>query len=163
MIVSLIAAVAENGVIGRGGRLPWRLSADLRRFKSLTMGHPIIMGRNTFESIGKPLPGRKNIILTTNNNFNAEGVTVVHSIEDALRAIEDPIETFICGGAEVYAQFLPIASRMYLTIISSTFDGNVYFPDYDHTQWAVKEATSYNSNDKDLFPYTFFTLERKTT
>jgi dihydrofolate reductase len=128
MIISLIAAMAENRVIGRDNSIPWSLPADLKRFKEITMGHPLIMGRKTYESIGRPLPGRKTIIISRKQDYRAEGCVVRHSLQDALADCAGEQEVFICGGSEVYLQSLPLASRIYLTIIHREVDGEALFP-----------------------------------
>jgi dihydrofolate reductase len=128
MIISIIAAMADNRVIGRGGAIPWDIAADRRRFRELTMGHPVIMGRRTFESIGRPLPGRSNIILSRKPSFRAEGCIVANSLEDALLACGDADEVFICGGEELYRQALATADRIFLTVIHQGFDGDAFFP-----------------------------------
>lgn len=128
MLITIIAARAENGVIGRDGRLPWHIPADLARFRDLTLGHPVIMGRRTYESIGRPLPGRSIIVLTGNSGYRATGCTVVHSIDEALRAADGAAEVFIAGGAHIYRQFLPLAHRIYLTLVHDTFPGDAAFP-----------------------------------
>ncbi len=129
MIISLIAAMAENRVIGRGNSIPWNIPADLKRFRAITMGHPVIMGRKTFDSIGGVLPGRKTVILTRNKFYEAEGSVVVNSLRDALDACENAGEVFICGGGEVYREALPLASRIYLTVVHMNADGEVRFPE----------------------------------
>jgi dihydrofolate reductase len=128
MIISIIAAMTENHVIGRGGTIPWDIPADRRRFRELTIGHPIIMGRKTFESIGKPLPGRKNIILSRQPDYRREGCCVVHSFADALSASTGADEVFICGGEELYRQALKLADRIYLTVVHMESFGDSYFP-----------------------------------
>jgi len=128
MIISLIAAMAENRVIGRDNSIPWNLPADLKRFKEITMGHPLIMGRKTYENIGRPLPGRKTIIISRKQDYRAEGCIVQHSLQDALADCAGEKEVFICGGSEVYLQTLPLASRIYLTIIHREIDGDARFP-----------------------------------
>jgi dihydrofolate reductase len=128
MIVSIIAAMAENRVIGRNGAIPWDLPDDRRRFRSLTMGHPVIMGRRTFEAIGHPLPGRRNIVLTRQAHYRAEGCDVAHDLRSALEACEGSTEVFIIGGAEIYRQALPFAGRIYLTIVHAEISGDAFFP-----------------------------------
>jgi dihydrofolate reductase len=128
MIISIIAAMAENRVIGLNGMIPWDISDDRRRFRELTMGHPIIMGRKTFESIGRPLPGRRNIILSRRPGYRAEGCCVVHSFADALLTSADADEVFICGGEELYRMALPLANRIYLTVFHRFCAGDVFFP-----------------------------------
>jgi dihydrofolate reductase len=129
MIISLIAAMSENRVIGRDNSIPWHLPADLQRFKQITMGHPLIMGRKTFESIGRPLPGRKTIVISRNSGYQAGGCIVAHSLQDALAECAGDNEVFICGGAEVYLQTLQLATRIYLTIIHREVAGDVRFPE----------------------------------
>lgn len=128
MIISLIAAMAENRVIGSHGAIPWKLPEDLRRFRSITMGHPVIMGRKTFESIGRPLPDRRNIILTRNPGFTAEGCLVVNSLQAALAVCGEADEVFICGGGEVFRESLPLASRIFLTVVHINVEGDTFFP-----------------------------------
>jgi dihydrofolate reductase len=136
MTVSLIAALAKNRVIGAGNALPWRLPEDLKHFKALTMGHPVIMGRKTFESIGKPLPGRRNIVVTRSQSFRAEGCEVVDSPDAALRAAADQAEeVFVIGGAELYRAFLDRADCLYLTEIDRDVEGDAWFPDIDRNEW----------------------------
>jgi dihydrofolate reductase len=128
MIISIIAAMADNRVIGRRGAIPWDIPADRRRFRELTMGHPVIMGRKTYESIGRPLSGRTNIILSREPDFRAEGCIIVNSLEDALLACDCADEVFICGGEELYRQALAIADRIFLTVVHQNSDGDAFFP-----------------------------------
>lgn len=160
--VSLIVAMAQNGVIGRDKTLPWRLPEDLRRFKAITMGKPILMGRKTFESIGKPLPGRTNIVLTRDPQWRAEGVLVVHSVDGALRAAGDSPELVVIGGAEIYRLVMPFARRIYMTHVHADVDGDTYFPDFDPIQWVDAECTSLPADERHAYAVTFVTLERKT-
>ena len=129
MVISLIAAMAHNRVIGKGAVIPWDLPDDRRRFRELTWGRPVIMGRKTFETLGRPLPGRTTIILTRNAGYKPEGCLVAHDLEAALRLAENAEEVFVCGGEEVYRAFLPLADRIYLTVIHRDFDGDVLFPE----------------------------------
>ena len=159
-MISLIAAVASNGVIGRAGRLPWKLPGDLARFKGLTMGHPVIMGRSTFDSVGRILPGRTSIVLSRNRELKIAGCTVVHSAEDARRAAAaapGSEEAFVIGGAEVYARFLPEAARLYLTRVEAAVQGDAAFPPVDWTQWRV---TSERPGRGGSLPYRFVDYER---
>ncbi len=158
MVISLIAAMAGNRVIGRNGAIPWDLPEDRRRFRKLTMGYPIIMGRKTFESIGRPLPGRMNIVLTRQPEFRAEGCLVVHDLQGALRACSGSAEVFICGGGEIYREALPFARRIYLTLVHDSYLGDVLFPlipaeEFDEME--RREATGPPS-------CTFLVLERKS-
>lgn len=134
--LSLIAAVAANGVIGSDNALPWRLSEDLKRFKALTLGHPVIMGRRTFESLGRPLPGRRNIVVSRNAAYRAEGCEVAASLDAAVAACRDASEEiFVIGGAQVYAEALAQAHRLYLTEIRRDYPGDARFPEFDRRLW----------------------------
>jgi dihydrofolate reductase len=139
---SLIAAVAKNGVIGNEGALPWKLSDDMARFKRLTMGHAVIMGRSTFESLGKPLRGRRNIVLSRNAGLRIEGCTVVHSPLAAREAAAEDAEAFVIGGAAVYGLFLPEADRLYLTWIDEEVRGDTRFPVVNWSEWRVIRETA---------------------
>ena len=157
MIVSLVLAMAENGVIGKGGALPWRIPEDMRHFKALTMGKPCIMGRKTWDSLPKkPLPGRANIVVTRDRNFGAEGAIVAHSLDDALAHAENAEEIAIIGGAEIYAAALPRATRIYLTEVHAAFDGDATMPPFDRTIWP-ETARENHAGDPS---YSFVTLER---
>jgi dihydrofolate reductase len=161
-ILTLIAAIAENGVIGKDGALPWRLPADLKRFKALTMGRPVIMGRRTFASIGKPLPGRTNIVLTRDKGFRAAGAWVANSVAEALamarrQARGEMGEAFVIGGAEIYADMLPYAERLDLTRIHRDFAGDTFFPDFDPAAWDETWREEHLESDP---PYSFVVLDR---
>ena len=160
MRLSIIAALARNRVIGRDNRLPWRLPADWRRFKQLTMGHHLIMGRRTFESIGRPLPGRISIVLTGRRSYAPAGVQVASSLEKALRLARGDDEVFVGGGAGVYRQTLALADRMYLTLLPDDFDGDTYFPRYDESRWEVRRTEVHEPEKTDPERYTFLTLDR---
>jgi len=138
-IVSLLVAVARNGVIGRNNALPWHLPEDLKRFKALTLGYPVVMGRRTYESIieqaGKPLPGRENIVVTRRSGYVAPGCRVVHSLEDALAAASGANKVFVIGGAEIFALALPLATRLDVTEVHADVQGDVFFPAYDRGEW----------------------------
>src|SRR5688572_24314058 len=140
MRISLIVAMAENRVIGRNNQLPWHLPADLKHFKSLTTGHSVIMGRKTFESMGKPLPNRRNIVITRQANFRADGVDTAHSLEEAISLAKGDAEIFVIGGAEVFRDALNGADRLYLTLIHATIEGDVFFPEVDWSEWTLIEA-----------------------
>ncbi len=163
MIVSIIAAMDTRRGIGVDGALPWRLSADLQRFKRLTMGHHLILGRKTYESIGRPLPGRQMVVITRQTGFAALGVQVVHSLDEALevarRADED--EAFIGGGGQIYRQALPYTDRMYLTLVHAAVEADVFFPPYDPGAWDVLEEAHYEPDEKNAFPTTFCILKRR--
>jgi dihydrofolate reductase len=128
MGISIIAAMSRNRVIGMGGAIPWKIPEDLRRFRELTLGHTVIMGRKTFESIGRPLAGRRNIVVTNQQNYSREGIVAVHSLEEAIESSGPDEELFICGGGEIYRQALPLCSRIYLTIVDLDIEGDTFFP-----------------------------------
>ncbi|RMD88309.1 MAG: dihydrofolate reductase [Alphaproteobacteria bacterium] len=158
--LSIVVAVAENGVIGDHGRLPWHLPEDLRHFKTLTMGKPVIMGRRTFESIGRPLPGRRNIVVTRQRHWARNGVEIAHSFDEALARAADAPEIMIIGGAEIYALALPLADRIYLTRIRCHPAGDTRFPEIDRAVWS--EVTREEHPAQDGRPaYAFLTLERR--
>lgn len=161
MKISLVVAMAENRVIGSNNALPWRLSPDLKRFRRITMGHPIVMGRKTYESIGRPLDGRKNIVITRNPDFRPEGVTVAGSIDEALASANDD-EIMIIGGADIYEQTLPRADRIHLTLIHERFGGDVYFPEIDSDEWKETDREDVEPGADAAFGYSFVTLERVT-
>jgi dihydrofolate reductase len=162
MKVSLIVAVAKNGVIGRGGDLPWRLSADLRRFKELTMGHAILMGRKTYESIGRPLPGRHMIIITRQPDFRAEGAEIAAGLDEAFRLAADrkDDECFVIGGGEIYDQARPRADRIYLTRVHAAVDGDAYFPPLNLSEWRLVSSTPVEADAKNEYPFSFEQYER---
>lgn len=163
MRTSLIVAMQRNGVIGRDGDLPWHLSADLKRFKQLTMGHHIIMGRKTFESIGRLLPGRTSVVVTRQPDFQAAGAIVTHDVNDAIAAASDDEEAFIIGGAEIYHQALPLVDRIYLTEVEADVAGDARFPEFDRSQWTVVERTEYPADERNDHPHTFTVLDRLTS
>jgi dihydrofolate reductase len=159
--ITLIVAVADSGVIGRDNTLPWHLPEDLKRFKRLTMGKPILMGRKTFESIGKPLPGRQNIVVTRDTNYRREGVTVVHDAEAALRAAGPVPEIMVIGGAELFAALLPRAGRIHLTRVHGNIPGDVMWPALDEREWSVVERESHSADDRHAWPMTFEVWEKR--
>ena len=161
VVVSLIAAVAANRVIGNKGTLPWRLPDDLARFKRLTMGHAVIMGHATFSSMGRPLSGRLNIVLTRDTRLLIPGCSVVHSTDEALAAAGDR-EAFIIGGAAVYAVFLPLADRMYLTLIDADVPGETLFPDVRWEEWRIIQETPGQLDSAPPLPHRFVDYERVT-
>ncbi len=161
-MISLIVAAAENGVIGRDGRIPWHLPGDLPRFKQLTMGHPIIMGRKTYESIGQPLPGRYNIIVTRDGRYRARGAVVAHSIEEALqkaRQADGGDEVFVIGGSQIYEAAMPLADRLYLTKVRAEVAGDAYFR-YQKGEWKEIEHEEHQPDEKNPYAYAFCVLER---
>ena len=161
---SLLVAMAKNRVIGINNQLPWYLPEDLRHFKSLTMGHAIVMGRKTYESIGRPLPGRINVIVTRQQSYIIPGAIVVHSIEHALRVCEEhgdiSDESFIIGGEELYRQTLAISQRIYVTEIQSTFEGDAFFPEIDPLEWKEIERQKYSGENVENLAYHFVVLKR---
>lgn len=162
-MISFIVAVADNGVIGKDGAIPWYLPADLAHFKQTTMGHPIIMGRKTYESIGRALPGRTNIVITRNRNFHAEGCMVTSSINKAIRiakSTDGSDEVFIIGGREIYALALPLAGRIYLTLVHTRVQGDIFFK-FDQAQWQEVTRETHKADDKNFCDYELIVLERK--
>lgn len=161
MKISLIVAMSANRVIGRDNKMPWHLSADLKRFRAITMNSPILMGRKTFESIGKPLDGRTNLILSKNPNYQPEGCHVFHSLETALDAAKNyGEELFIIGGATLYEIALPFAQRLYLTDIEAEFEGDTFFPDIDLNTWNEMTCERVTDDEKVNFNYRFLVLEK---
>ena len=163
MRMSLIAAMAANRVIGRDNRLPWHLPADLKRFKRLTMGHTLIMGRKTFESIGRPLPGRSTVVVTRQAGYAPPGVRVAHSVREALDLSEGE-EAFVAGGAEIFQETLPVADRLYLTLIEKEFEGDTFFPDFDPSEWRLVEEERHEPHESDTevpYGYTFQIYDRR--
>ena len=163
MKISLIAAMAHDRVIGKNNQLPWHLSADLQHFKALTTGKPIIMGRKTFEAIGKPLPNRQNIVLTTNADWSATGVTAVNSWEQALAACGAVAEeVMVIGGAQLYRLTLPKASQLYLTFIEADVDGDAFFPEWDAKEWQEVDRITHAADEKNCYHMDFVRLRRVT-
>jgi dihydrofolate reductase len=161
MIRSFVVAVARNGVIGRTNGLPWRLPADLAFFKRVTMGHPIIMGRKTYESIGKPLPGRLNIVVTRSAGFQAPGCTVVGTLEEAYRAAGDAPEVFIIGGAQIYEAAFATADRIYLTEVESQVEGDTFFPRFDRNRWDETVLETHGRDERHAHSMRIVRLDRK--
>lgn len=157
--LSIIAAVAANGIIGKDNRMPWHLPEDLKRFKALTMGHPMIMGRKTWESLPGLLPGRPHIVVSRNADYRAEGATVVSSLDAAIAAAGDSDEVFVIGGAELYAQALAAADRLQLTEIAADFVGDTRFPKYDRSAWRQIAREAHRADAG--FDYAFVTYERR--
>jgi dihydrofolate reductase len=162
MKLSMIAAMGRNRVIGIDNEMPWHLPADLQWFKETTLGCPIIMGRKTYDSIGRALPGRLNIILSRNPELEIEGCSVVNSLEDAMLSAADTEadEVFITGGSHLYNNFLEVADALYLTLIDADFAGDTYFPDYTQYQWNETQNIHNIADEKNPYPHTFVTLER---
>lgn len=169
MKLALIVAMARNNVIGRDNAMPWHLPDDLRYFKRMTLGKPVIMGRKTFASIGRPLPGRPNIVVTRNTGFSAEGIHVVHSLDDALdlgqRLLaelgQEDGELMLVGGAELYAQALPLATRLYLTEVHGEPEGDARFPAIDPDGWREVAREDHVAGEANTYAYSFVVLERR--
>ncbi len=160
MKISLIAAMADNGVIGIENRLPWNLPGDMKWFRENTLGKPIIMGRKTFDSIGQALPGRSNIIVTRNSDFKADNCVVVNDVDAALAAAGDVDEVMVIGGASFYEQTLPLADRLYLTLVHAQIEGDSWFPKVDFTQWCEKERRDFFADEKNPYNYSVAIFER---
>lgn len=161
MDISIIVAVAENNVIGNDNQLIWHIPGDLKRFKALTMGHHIIMGRKTWESIGRPLPGRTSVVVTRNKNYQAKGAQVVHSLDEAIRFASADSEVFIIGGGQLYNQALPLANKLYLTKIHRSYEGDVSFPTISMREWTEVNSEIGKPTDTDGLEYTYVDLVRK--
>jgi dihydrofolate reductase len=161
MIISLVAAASDNNVIGKNNALPWRMPADMKFFKNLTMGHTVVMGRKTYESMGKPLPGRKNIIITRNSNYKAEGCVVVGSFAEVIEICKEEGEIFIVGGSEIYRQIINKADKIYLTRVHGIFDGDAYFADIHSDEWVESHKTDYEADEKNPYPYAFMEYLRR--
>ena len=161
MIRSFVVAAARNGVIGQTNRMPWHLPSDLAFFKRITMGHPVVMGRKTYESIGKPLPGRKNIVITRDPAFQAPGCVVVDSLDAAYRAAGDVDEVFVIGGAQVYEAAMPTVDRIYLTEVEAQIEGDTWFPRFDRSQWAETELATQGLDERHALTTRTVRLDRK--
>lgn len=161
-MISLLVALDKNRLIGRNNDLPWRLPADLAYFKRVTMGHTIIMGRKTYDSIGKPLPGRHNVIMTRNKDFHVEGCTVIHTVDDILAMKESSNEElFVIGGAEIFEMVLPFTDRLYLTEIDEEFEGDTYFPTINEEEWQIVSKEKGIKDEKNPYDYFFVVYEKK--
>lgn len=152
-MISIIVAVAQNGVIGADNKLLWHISEDLQRFKRITTGHPVIMGRKTFESLGRPLPNRENVLITRRKDYSPEGVRIAHSLEEAAGLFPSDEEVFIIGGGEIYRQALDIADRLYLTIVKHDYEGDTHFPPIDPARW--RETFRESHDNGKTFPHPF--------
>jgi dihydrofolate reductase len=160
MQISLIVAMAKNRVIGCNNQLPWHLPADLKHFKERTLGKPIIMGRRTFESIGKPLPGRHNIVVTHDPLYQISGCSVVHSLDEAFSVAGEVDEIIIIGGATLYQEAIPFVQRMYITVIDCEIDGDVYFPDWDPVMWEEVQRKDYPADETNAYAFSVRILDR---
>ena len=158
--ISLVAAVAENRVIGRSGGLPWRLPDDLKFFKQLTTGHTVIMGRKTFDEVKRPLPNRRNVVISRDPSFRPDGVTVVPSLEAALALGATLEEVFVIGGGEIYRLALPSADRLYLTVVHASVEGDTTFPDFDPTAWSLDEEVFHPADERHPMSFSFRTYSR---
>ncbi|MEX0731394.1 MAG: type 3 dihydrofolate reductase [Aquisalimonadaceae bacterium] len=161
MKISLIAALTRDRVIGRDNDLPWRIRADMRFFRETTMGKPIIMGRRNFESIGRPLPKRTNIILTRDRNYTAEGCLIAHDVDQAMKLAEGAMEIMVIGGAEIYRLFLPRADRLYLTWVDAEIDGDTHFPEFQAEDWDVVERHQQPAGEDSPYDLLYETLDRR--
>jgi dihydrofolate reductase len=164
MIINLVVAASENNVIGKDNKLPWHLPNDLSFFKNITWSMPVIMGRKTYESMGKPLKGRTNIVVTANKDFSAtNGVVTVHSIEEAVResAKTDAKECYVIGGGQIFRNLMPDARRIYMTRVHTQLQGDTFFPAIDEQQWQLSWSMSFNADEKHAYPYTFEIWQRK--
>ncbi len=162
MLISMIAAMDENRLIGNGPDIPWQMPADRRHFRDMTLGKPVVMGRKTFETLKRPLGKRHNIILTRNTAYKApKGCSIAHSVADVIELCKETEELMICGGAPIYQAFLPHANRLYLTQIHDTFEGDVYFPEFDITAWEEVKRIDGEPDEKNPYPYSFLFLERR--
>ena len=167
MIVSLVVAMTKNRVIGRNNEIPWRLTDDLKFFKRITMGKPILMGRNTYESIGKPLPGRPNIIITRNPDYEVEGAHVVNTVEEAfalatqLTSPDEDAEIAVIGGAQIFQKVLPVADRIYLTLLNTEMEGDVFFPEFPRQDWQEVARENWPATDANPYTWSITVLERR--
>ena len=160
-MLSIIVAIAHNGVIGCHNKLLWHITEDMKYFRRVTTGHPVIMGRKTFESIGRPLPGRQNIIITRNRNYEAPGCIVTGSIEEALSNIAPTEEAFVIGGGEIYAQALPLCDKLYITEVDASYQGDTFFPAIDKTQWVLEHEEHFLRGESFEKPFSFLVYNRK--
>jgi dihydrofolate reductase len=161
MIRTIVVAVARNGVIGRDNRLPWHLPAELAHFKAVTMGHAVIMGRRTHESIGKPLPGRQNIVLSRTPGFEAPGCIVVDSLDSAWKAAGDATEACVIGGTTLFRETLPVADRIWLTRIEAEVEGDTWFPPIVENAWKETVVARHAADERHAYPFTILRLERR--
>lgn len=160
-MITIIAAIANNNALGKDNQLIWHLPADLKRFKKVTLNHHIIMGRKTFESLGKPLPNRTTIIITRNKEYKQEGCIVVNSLVEAIKAAKDDENPYILGGAEIYKQALSIADKLDLTFVHHSFDADAFFPEIDFNKWIETSREDFKSDEKNKYDYSFVTYLKK--
>ena len=157
---AIVVAMDRHRVIGKNNQLPWHLPADLKHFKKTTMGHHIIMGRKTFESVGRPLPGRVNVVISRNPDFRADDVIVVHSLDEAYRVAVGDEQVFVIGGSEIFREALPGIERLYLTLIDHSFEGDTYFPELSLDDWILVSREDHQPDEKNRFPYSFVVYDR---
>ncbi len=161
-MISFLVAMDQNRVIGKDNALPWHLPDDLKFFKRVTMGHPIVMGRKTYESIGKPLPGRENIIITRNTEYQADGCTILHSVEELQKYLDKKEEeVFIIGGAQLFNDTFPIADRLYITEIHHEFEGDTFFPEFPESEWTLTSKEKGIKDEKNPYDYYYTIYDRK--
>ncbi len=159
--ISIVVAISTNHAIGKNNQLLWHLPADLKHFKEITTGHPIIMGRKTYDSIGRPLPNRRNIVITRNKDLQIAGVEMVSSVEEAISLCKQENEVFIIGGAEIYKHALPLTNRIYLTTVHQHYEADAFFPELDENEWLTIAQEAHEADEKNSVAYTFSTLEHK--
>lgn len=160
-MISIIAAVSDNDVIGRDNKLPWRQSADLKRFKALTTGHHLLLGRSTYDTLDMELPGRTIVVITHDQNFAQDGVLVAHSVDEAIDLASLDAEIFIGGGAKIFEQAMHRADTMYITRVHADLDGDTFFPEFDDVnEWKLVDAEHYEPDERNPYPYSFLTYER---
>lgn len=159
-MVSVIVAVGDGGVIGGNGGLLWHISEDLRMFRRVTTGHPVVMGRRTFASLGRPLPGRTNVVVTRNSSWRSDGVVAVGSLEQALAIFPSEEEVFVIGGGEIYARAMPLADRLYLTRVYARFEGDVFFPEWEPSEWRLVSSERFERGEVFTHPFEFQVWER---
>lgn len=159
-MISIIVAIAKNGVIGDKNTLLWHLREDMIHFRTITSGHPVVMGRKTYDSIGRPLPKRTNVVITRDTELQIEGCTMAHSLTEAVEMFDSSEEVFIIGGAQIYSQAMPIADRLYLTIIDKEYEGDSSFPEIDYNSWQQISCEKFERGEEFEYPFSFITLER---
>lgn len=159
-MISVIVAVAENGTIGDNNTLLWHITEDMKRFRQLTTGHPVVMGRKTYDSLGRPLPNRRNVVISR-QDLTIEGCEMAHSLEEALALFQAEEEVFIIGGAQIYAEAMPVADRFYLTVVEHPYEGDTVFPAWDPSDWQLVELERFEQGSAYPYPFRFETYERK--
>lgn len=159
-MISIIVAIARNRTIGRDNNLLWHISEDLRHFKAVTSGHPVVMGRKTWESLGRPLPGRENIVVTRNAGYTAEGARTAASLQEAIALFPPSTEIFIIGGGEIYRQSMEMADTMYITVVERDYEGDTFFPEWDAARWRLTSEERFERGEKFPYPFSFRKYER---